>query len=62
MRPPFAEGYEEARAALFAAMRTARDRLSAEPDIFFRVAAAGEPFYRGQWATAIANLQAAGLP
>jgi hypothetical protein len=61
MRPPFGDGYEDARAALFGAMRTARDRLATEPDIFFRVAAAGEPFYRGDWAGAIANLSEAGL-
>ncbi|MBI5946577.1 MAG: DUF2961 domain-containing protein [Chloroflexi bacterium] len=61
LRPPLGGRYEEARETLFGAMRAAMGRLQAEPDAFFRVAAAGEGFYRGDFAGVIARLRAEGL-
>jgi hypothetical protein len=61
LRPPLGGRYEEARELLFGAMRAAATRVQSEPGAFFRVAAAGEGFYRGDFAGVIERLRAEGL-
>jgi hypothetical protein len=57
IRPAFGDGYEEARELLFSSAHGAREERRL--DDFRRLAQAGEPFYEGRWADAIAGVRAA---